>query len=33
MFEAQAAGQKELLKVRIKLVSHLLEDIGRRRAK
>jgi hypothetical protein len=32
MFEAQAAGQKELLAARIKLVSHLLEDIGRRRA-
>lgn len=31
MFEAQAAGQKELLTARIKLVSHLLEDIGRRR--
>jgi hypothetical protein len=31
MFEAQAAGQKELLLARIKLVSHLLEDIGRRR--
>jgi len=31
MFEAQAAGQKELLMARIKLVSHLLEDIGRRR--
>jgi len=31
MFEAQAAGQKELLMARIQLVSHLLEDIGRRR--
>jgi hypothetical protein len=31
MFEAQAAGEKDLLIARVKLVSHLLEDIGRRR--